>query len=91
MRRKLKCSKTPSDQERIHALEERLDAACEEHRRLRAEMDALQQRDPLDPLRAALRAQERRQPAVAIDRNRRRQLSQPSSLDVSFDPHETIN
>lgn len=63
-----------------------------EHRRMRAELDALNARDPLAPLRQALRAQEQRQAALADDRPRRRRpLSSPPSLDTTFDPDDTVN
>jgi molecular chaperone GrpE (heat shock protein) len=41
---KLKRKNTPSDQERIKELEDRLDAAVAESKRMRAEMDELQRR-----------------------------------------------
>jgi hypothetical protein len=41
-------------QERISALEKRLEAAVEEHRRMRRELEALQDRDPYRLLRPFL-------------------------------------
>jgi predicted nucleic acid-binding Zn-ribbon protein len=43
---------TPSDyQDRISELEKRLEAAVEEHRRMRRELEALEDRDPYHLLR----------------------------------------
>jgi hypothetical protein len=76
------------DEQRIHTLEVRLDAAIKEHRRMRAELDDLQARDPLADLRS-LRAQEERQ--LLLAKRLGRSLIQPPSLDTSLDPDDTVN
>lgn len=57
---KVKRTTTGIERERIKAIKDRLDAAISEHHRMRDELDALERRHPLDPLRAALRRQVRR-------------------------------
>lgn len=59
MKWKLKRSHTPTDQERIEELENRLDAAVAESRRMRVEMDELQKRNELRDLRKRLKKQAR--------------------------------
>lgn len=59
MKWKLKRPKTPTDQERIKDLENRLDAAVAESRRIRVEMDELQKRNELRDLRKRLKKQSR--------------------------------
>ncbi len=54
---KLKRRNTPTDQERIKELENRLDAAVAESRRMRQEMDELQKRDELRDMKKRLRRQ----------------------------------
>ena len=57
MKWKLKRTNTPTDQERIKDLENRLDAAVAESKRMRAEMDELQKRNELRDLRKRLKKQ----------------------------------
>ena len=45
-------TRIPEYQERISALEKRLEAAVEEHRRMRRELEALEDRDPFRRIRA---------------------------------------
>jgi len=54
---KLSFGKTRLAQKRMKSLEDRLDAAVAESRRLRTEMDALQERNELRDLRKRLRKQ----------------------------------
>lgn len=54
---KLKGKRLPTATERIKALEERLDAAVAESKRLRHAVDALRQRQELRDLRKRLRKQ----------------------------------
>jgi hypothetical protein len=53
----LKRKNTPTDKERIKDLEDRLDAAVAESKRMRLEMDELQKRNELRDLRKRLRKQ----------------------------------
>jgi hypothetical protein len=57
---KSKQSTTAIQLERMKAVKEQLEAAIVEHRRMRDELAALEQRHPLDSLRSALRRQFRR-------------------------------
>lgn len=59
MKWKLKRPTTPTDQERIKDLENRLDAAVAESRRMRFEMDELQRRNELRDVRKRLKKQSR--------------------------------
>jgi len=53
-------SKTIIERKRIRGITDRLDAAINEHHRMRDELEALERRHPLDALRDALRRQLRR-------------------------------
>lgn len=59
MKWKLNRPTTPTDQERIKDLENRLDAAVAESRGLRAEMDELHRRNELRDVRKRLKQQSR--------------------------------
>ena len=83
MTRKLKRPKTPTDRERITALERQLKTQVDEHRRLRREIDELKDRDPLDDLRSALRQQEQR--------NRPDSLPKLYRDGLRYDPDDTVN
>jgi len=72
---KLKRKPTISDETRIKTLEERLDAAVAESRRMRSELEALQRRD--HPVRPA------RNP-----KSRRRRW--PTEMDI-YNPDDTVN
>jgi len=56
---KLKRKNTPTDHERIKELENRLDAAVAESKRMRLEMDELQKRNELRDLRKIMKKQSR--------------------------------
>ena len=56
---KLKRKNTPSDHERIKELENRLDAAVAESKRMRLEMDELQERNELRDLRKMMKKRSR--------------------------------
>ena len=81
MAKKVKRSKTPTDRQRIEALERSLKAAGDEHRRLREEFRELAARDPLADLRKALKRQARKQAPK----------DQRFQFDGNTDPDETIN
>ena len=73
--RKLKRKPTNSDEARIKTLEDRLDAAVAESRRMRHELETLQRRDqPTEPARAA--KPRRRRPTTGMD---------------TFNPDDTVN